>query len=121
MRSVLAVIAGYLIFAVCSFALFRVSGRDPHADASLQFKLVTILCGMVFAFVGGYVTSRLAPRKPVAHGVALAVLMALFAAISMFTMPVGGNSWTQVSAIFLMAPAAIIGSALARRLSERPS
>jgi peptidoglycan/LPS O-acetylase OafA/YrhL len=117
-RSVFAVIAGYLIFAVCSFALFRFSGHDPHADASLQFKLVTILCGMVFALAGGYVTGRLAPGKPAAHGIALAILMALFAGISMFTMPAKGNAWTQISAIFLMAPAAIGGSLVATRFRE---
>ena len=121
MRSVLAVIAGYLIFAVCSFALFRFSGHDPHADASLSFKVITVLCGMLFALVGGYVTSKLAPQKPSAHGIALAILMAIFAGISMFTMPPKGKAWTQLSAIFLMAPAAFLGSALAAQFRERTS
>jgi hypothetical protein len=119
LRSACAVIAGYLVFAVCSFALFRLSGHDPYADANLSFKCVTIVCGMAFALAGGYVTARLAPRNPRGHGVALAALLAAFAAFSIFMMPAKGHAWTQIAAIFLMAPAAFAGSTLVARSQAR--
>jgi hypothetical protein len=114
MRSALAVVAGYLIFAVCSFALFRVAGQDPHAAASFRFEAFTIVCGIIFAGIGGYVTGRLAPQKPLLHGVVLAAVMALLAAGSMLSVRESGSRWTQISAIFLMAPAAVVSSAAGR-------
>lgn len=113
MRSALAVVAGYLIFAVCSFALFRFAGEDPHAAASFRFEAFTIVCGIIFAGVGGYVTGRLSPKEPLLHGFVLAVVMALFAAASMLSVHESGGRWTQFAAIFAMAPAAVAGSAVA--------
>jgi hypothetical protein len=119
LRSACAVIAGYLVFAVCSFALFRLAGHDPYADANLSFKCVTTLCGMAFALAGGYVTGRLASQNPRGHGVALAALLAAFAAFSIFMMPAKGHAWTQIAAIFLMSPAAFAGSTLVARVKAR--
>ena len=121
MRSVLAVVAGYLIFGIASFSLFRLSGHDPHAAASLSFKVWTVLFGMLFAFIGGYVTGVLAPTKPLAHGAALAILLATFAGISLCATAANTAKWTQVSAIIAMAPAALLGSALHSRRSRRAS
>jgi hypothetical protein len=42
-RSVLAVIAGYVVFALSAILLFRLSGRDPHAPAEIGFVLVTVV------------------------------------------------------------------------------
>ena len=117
MRSVLAVIAGYLVFAVCSFALFRVSGHDPYALPTLGFKALVIGLGLAFAAVGGFVTGTIARRRPVAHGAALGFLMALIAAISLRSLPPTGSGWTQIAALVAMAPAAVLGSAL--RPAER--
>jgi len=117
MRSVVAVVAGYLIFAVCSFALFRVSGHDPYAAATLGFKATVIGLGVVFAAVGGFTTGTIARRNPVAHGAALSFLIALIAAISLRALPANGHGWTQIAALIAMAPAAVLGSAL--RPAER--
>jgi hypothetical protein len=121
MRSVLAVVAGYLIFGIASFALFRLSGHDPHGTASLNFKVWTILLGMLFAFIGGYVTGVLAPRKPLTHGAALAILLATFAGISLCATAANTAKWTQVSAILGMAPAALLGSTLYAAQRRRAS
>jgi len=112
LRSVLAVIVGYLIFAVCSFALFRFTGHDPYAEATLAFKASVIGSGVVLAAAGGFIASVIARRNPLAHGTALGFLIALFAAISWRSLPPSGHGWTQVAAIVAMAPAAVLGSAL---------
>jgi hypothetical protein len=112
LRSVLAVIAGYLIFAVCSFALFRFSGHDPYAEATLPFKAFVIGTGVALAAAGGFIASVIARRNPLAHGAALGFLIALFATISLRSLPPSGHGWTQVAAIVAMAPAAVLGSAL---------
>ena len=112
LRSVLAVLAGYLIFAACSLALFLFSGHDPYAPAPLTFKAFVIGFGIVLAAVGGFVASTIAGRNPLAHGATLGFLIALIAAISLRALPPGGQGWTQISALVAMAPAAVLGSAL---------
>lgn len=109
LRSVLAVLLGYALFAVTSFALFRVTGHDPHAPASAAFMVVTVVEGIVFASAGGYVAAWIAGRKPVAHGAAVALLLAIGAAASLAATLGHGAVWTQVAALVFMAPSAVLG------------
>ena len=103
-RSVLAVIVGYLIFALSAFAFFQISGQPPHQPAPMPVMLGSIAFGMVFALLGDYVAAWLARRRPLAHAVAVAAVLALGAAISLFaTLGKGGAVWSQVAALALMA------------------
>jgi len=115
MRSIVAVLAGYAVFAVSALLLFRFSGQDPHGDASATFKAMAILVGTAGAIIGGYVAGSLAKRSPVGHASALALLMAVIASWSLHASPVKAAIWTQVSALFFMAPAAILGGILCSR------
>ena len=67
MRSVIAIAAGYLIFALSAVALFQLTGQRPHEVADPTFILTSVLYGFVFALIGGYVAARLAPRHPRRH------------------------------------------------------
>lgn len=108
-RSVLAVIVGYLIFALSAFAFFQISGQPPHQAAPMSVMLASIAFGMVFALLGGYVAAWLARRRPLAHAIAVAALLALGAAISLLSTLGNGAVWSQVAALALMAPAAVFG------------
>ena len=114
-RSVLAVAVGYLIFALSAFAFFQISGQAPHAAAPMPIMLGSIALGMVFALVGGYAAARLARRRPLAHGIAVAVVLALGAAISLLGTLGKGAVWSQVAALVLMAPCAVLGGWLRSR------
>jgi hypothetical protein len=52
-RSILAVVVGYLIFALSAFAFFQISGQPPHQAAPMPIMLGSIVFGMVFALIGG--------------------------------------------------------------------
>jgi hypothetical protein len=108
-RSIVAVLLGYIVFAASAFAVFRLSGQAPHAEASVPFMLVTIASGVVFAFIGGYIAGWIAGRRPLAHGVGMAALLALGAAVSLASTLGHGAVWTQVAALTLMAPSAVLG------------
>jgi hypothetical protein len=112
MRSVLAVLGGYAVFAVCAILTFRLSGHQPHADASATFKTFAILLGTAAAMIGGCVTAGLAKRSPVGHAGALAILLAAIAAVSLHTSPPKSAIWTQIAALLIMAPAALLGGVL---------
>ena len=72
--------------------------------------LQSIAIGMVSALLGGYLAAWLGQRRPVAHGTAVAVVLAIGAVASLFsTLGAGGAVWSQVSAPVLMAPCAVLG------------
>jgi hypothetical protein len=108
-RSILAVVVGYLIFAVSAFAFFQITGQPPHQPAPMPIMLASIAVGMFFALLGGFVAGSLARHRPLAHGVAVAAVLALGAAISLLSTLGKGAVWSQVAALVLMAPCAVLG------------
>src|SRR5436190_904215 len=112
-RSVLAVVVGYLIFALSAFAFFQISGQPPHQTATMPIMLGSTAFGMVFALLGGYAAAWLAQRRPLAHGVAVAAVLAVGAAISL--LGTLGAVWSQVAALAFMAPCAVFGGWLRLR------
>jgi hypothetical protein len=108
-RSIIAVFVGYIIFAGSAVLLFQVSGHRPHAAAPLSFKAGTVVYGMFFAAAGGWVTAWIAARRPIKHGVLLACVIAAGAIVSLLFSNAAAT-WSQWSALLLMAPVAIGGS-----------
>ena len=117
-RSILAVVAGYVIFAVSAFAFFRLSGQLPHQTAPLPKMLSSVAVGVVFALLGGYVAAWIARRRPLAHGVAVAILLALGATVSLVSTLGHGAIWSQIAALVLMAPSAALGGWVRARRSS---
>jgi hypothetical protein len=115
LRSAAAVVAGYLLFAFPAEAWFRLSGHDPHAPAGAGFMAATIVYGILFAILGGYVAALLAARFEIEHAFAVATLIAAIGAASFVVESPGESKWTQLSAILIIAPAAILGGYLRRR------
>ena len=111
LRSIGSVAAGYFVFAASAVLLFQMSGRDPHAEAPLAFKAATVIWGAVFALVAGWLTARIAGRRPATHGAVLAGIIALGAIVSMATSP-GDALWSQIAAAVVMAPCAWAGGLL---------
>ena len=108
LRSTLAVLLGYVVFAAAALMFFRVLGRNPHQAAPLWFMVCSTVCGVLFAVVGAQVAVRIAGRSPFAHAVALAVVIALGAAASLFSTLGHGSIWSQATALLFAAPSAAL-------------
>jgi hypothetical protein len=106
-RKILAVFAGYFIFVVTSLALFKISGQDPHGQATPTFKILTAVYGVIFAFLSGLVLKLIARTKNLNLNYILAFIIAGFAAFSLVKSE--GSHWTQLFAIFIFAPVSISG------------
>jgi len=118
MRSAVGVVVGYIIFAVSAALLFQLSGHNPHGVVSSQFMMLSIVYGMAFAALGGWVAEKIG-KNPWKPAVALTVVIAVGAIASIMTTPNTESRWSQWSAVLLMAPSALIGGWLAhRRLSS---
>jgi len=115
LRSIGAVAAGYLIFGASAALLFQLSGQAPHEAAPFAFKIASIIWGAVFALVAGWLTARIAGRRPMLHAALVAALIALGALISLLARP-SDAIWSQVSALVVMAPCALIGGAISSRV-----
>ena len=108
-NSILGVVVGYVIFATSGVALFQLSGQDPHGDASVPFMVGAVVYGAAFALLGGYVSGWIASRRPFTHGLVVAGILALGAAVSLVSTLGKGYIWSQAAALLLMAPAAAFG------------
>ena len=106
-RNILAIIAGYAIFAATALALFKLSGKDPHADPTTVFLILTAMYGAVFSFIAGLVTQLVARTKAMGINYILAFIVAGFATFSFLKSE--GNHWTQLLAIFIFAPVSVLG------------
>jgi hypothetical protein len=109
MRSVAAVVAGYLIFALSAVVLFQITGQAPHRPVTAVFMIGSTVYGIGFAALGGSVAARLAPTRPLLHAGIVAGLIMLGAAVSLLTAARADARWSQVAALVLMAPAAWLG------------
>lgn len=119
-QSILGVFVGYAVFALSAVVLFHAAGRDPHAQQDLPFTAGAILYGMAFAAVGGLIAAH---RGTAAHfargdcGSHSRGRRVCFARLP----PRRGAIWSQVAAMFLMAPSVFVGGIVAERLSrEKP-
>jgi hypothetical protein len=119
LRSVGAVVAGYVLFAVSAFLFFQLSGQPPRAAAPPAIMAGSIAVGLAGALAGGYVAALLAGRRPLAHGVAVAAVLALGAIVSLASTIGHGAIWSQVAALVAMAPAAALGGWLRARQARR--
>ena len=115
LRSIGAVAAGYIIFGVSGALVFQLSGQGAHQAAPTAFKIGSIIWGAVFALIAGWLTARIASRKPATHAAILAGLIALGAIGSLIADP-SGAKWSQAGAIAVMAPCAWLGGLRARAI-----
>jgi hypothetical protein len=115
MKSLLAVLVGYLVFGVPTIILFTVAGVDPRQEPELGFRIWSTVYGVFFAFVGGYVAARIAGKKEVTHATAMACILALLATVSLVAQPGHASLWSQIAALGFMTPAAILGGVLRAR------
>jgi hypothetical protein len=106
-RKIVSIIAGYAIFVITALALFKFSGQKPHADPTVEFAILTAVYGIITSMIAGLVTQIISQTKNLTINYILAFIIAGFATFSLVKS--AGNYWTQLLAIFIFAPASIVG------------
>lgn len=120
LREVLAGIAGFIAFIALSVLLFALSGYDPHSPVSLRFEIFSVMCGILFAFVAGYLVAVISPAVPVRPAIMVALFIAASAIFSMLT-SFSAEWWSQLAALFLMSPAVVVGARARARRTRKTS
>jgi hypothetical protein len=126
-RSILAVVAGFVLIAALSFgtdAVLRavwpgaVDAAGRSADA--RFLLLSIAYVGVFATAGCYLAAALAPARPMRHALVLGALGLVFTTLGTATQWNSAPAWYHVVSLALVLPYAWLGGRLRERELTRP-
>ena len=125
-RSILAVIAGYLLMAggigaLAGVMLIVLPGiyPEPGKAPSLAFMILTFGYSAFGAVVGGYVTGVVAKRAEAKHALALGAVFVLLVIIYMMKFWGLQPVWYPVAPILIVAPAVWLGGWLRGRQPNR--
>jgi peptidoglycan/LPS O-acetylase OafA/YrhL len=108
-RSILAIISGYLVFGISAALFFAVTGHNPHLPPHTLFFIGSVSYGVLFAVLAGYVAAFLAKKNEFRHALAVCCIIGLIAFISLVMTMGKGSIWSETAAIVFMCPAAILG------------
>ena len=124
-RSLLAVVAGYVVMVVGVIAMTAVAGKlfagavPAEGSSTTGYLILNLLYGFAFALLGGYVAGVIARRGPVLHAIAVAVVMVIMAFIAMKTYAGQEPSWYQRGHFGTAIPALFGGWIRARQVSRK--
>ena len=130
-RSILAVLAGIVAMAAVAFAieiplrwltlrLFSQTFPDQAAlDSHVGWMLSQPLYTVPALMLGGYVAAWLAPRRGLAHAVAMAIVQDLLTVVLIFEPPHPVPPWYWALALVMTPPAIIYGGYL--RIRPKPA
>lgn len=116
-RSIAAVILGYLAMAVAIGILFALWFRDPGTRATLAFMLGSVAYGFACAVAGGYIAAVVARRAEWQHVMALVGLSLLLGVVSMILAAGKEPLWYQCANMVVLALGIMAGGQF--RVSRR--
>ena len=118
-RSIVAVALGFAVFVIGSFMPRGAVTEHPSVPPTLGLAAGAIAYGAVFAALGGLTAASVAGRRPLAHSVVVAGLIALAALIHPWLEPGLNPRWLDLSGVLIMAPAAVLAGWARSRLPPR--
>lgn len=121
-RSVAAVLAGFVTVLVThtgTDAIFHATGVFPKgADMAASLYGLALAYRCVFMLLGGYVTARLAPRRPLEHALMLGAVGCVPSlgglVVAIVTSPNLGPVWYPALLLLLTLPSCWLGGRLAK-------
>lgn len=105
----MAVLAGYIVFALPAAALFPLPQAGQHASQPRPFSSFDMGYGAVLAVAAGYLAALLAGRRPLAHARIVSMIIGAVALASLVIRLGHGSVWTELTAILIFAPLSLAG------------
>jgi len=109
-RSILGVGLGFGVFVIGSFMPRGAVSEHSSEPPTVGLIVGSIAYGVVFAALGGLTAASLPGRKPFAHGLVVAGLIAAAALLHPLFEPGSNPRWLDLSAVLVMAPAAALAA-----------
>ena len=129
MRSVAAVLAGFITFSVALNGVQGIGTAVLHSinpdlsatttivNYSTKTRVAWLLLEAVSLLAAGYVTARIARSSPMAHATAMGLIQAVVTSSAMMSLQSDEPEWFWLTGIALMIPAAWFGGWLRVRKS----
>jgi len=119
-RSIWAVFAGFaavVALSVATDAVFHALGVFPPVGEPMSATLYMLALAYrtLFTVAGGYVTARLAPRRPMAHAIALGIIGIVAGTAGAVTLWSFGDQWYPIALVLLALPSTWLGGRLHSR------
>jgi len=111
-RSVGAVVAGFLIFAVLIRMLNVLTGFAESGGAVMNFLLFSVTWTVAAAVVAGYTAARVAGSREFPHAAALGLLMVILSLVSMRQAGIKQPGWYETTIAGCGPISAMIGAAI---------
>ncbi len=111
-RSVGAVVVGFLMFAVFIRLLNVFTGVAESGGAIMNFLLLSVTWTVAAAVLAGYMTARIAGSREFPHAAALGLLMVIVSLASMRQEGVSQPGWYQTTIAGCGPISAMIGAAI---------
>ena len=126
-RSIVSVVAGLLVVIILSLGtdiIMHATGVYPpwFQPMSTSLWIFATAYRVFYGIVGGYITARLAPNRPMLHAVVLGLvgtLLSIIGAVSTWNAgPEFGPRWYPLSLVVIALPCSWIGDKLWGRRAE---
>jgi hypothetical protein len=119
-RSIWAVVAGFLsvmILSIVTDFILETAGVFPPASEGLFVTWMLVLALVyrsAYAVLGGYITAKIAPHKPMKHVWILSIIGEVFAILGIFANLSGnlGPNWYPIMLAILTIPCVVLGGKL---------
>jgi hypothetical protein len=111
-RSLIAVVVGFLIFAVFIRMLNMFTSLATDGGAVMNFLLVSVAWTVAAAVLAGYTAARIAGSREFPHAAALGLLMVIISLASMRQEGIKQPGWYQTTIAGCGPIAAMIGAAI---------
>lgn len=127
MRSIVAVLAGFITLSVALYAmqgvgtavLFRMHPDLPATASIVNYSTGTRVFWLVWETLSmgaaGYVTARIASSSHVVHATVMGAIQAIVTVWAMFSVRNDEPLWFWITGIAMMVPAAWLGGRLRTR------
>ncbi len=115
-RSILAVISGYLAFYLAMMILWLAFGYGPrHEVPSTQFLVISAFFEALFALGSGYLIAYLAKRRELLHAGFLAGVLVISGILYLLCKLNHYPAWVPWVVILVHAPCVLLGAFLRKR------
>ena len=120
LRSIGALVAGYIVFGLFFWLSWVVAGYHNHRDIPpTGFLVASLVFECVLGMGVGLLVGWIAGRRAVLHALILAGFFSLFTAVGLILDQYKGTMWPHLGTLFLVSPAVVLGGYLQSKIREK--
>ena len=120
-RSILAVISGYLAFYLALLILWLVFGYGPKQKTpTTEFLILSLFCEALFALGSGVLIALIARRRELLHAGILSAVFVISGVLYLLLRLNHYPVWVPLGVIFVNAPCVLLGAYLRRKRVHLP-